>query len=71
MGDLLRCMTCGNEIPDGAPIWEVKVFLDPRPPRGVACSTRCADKKRSESKLRAIFWYNSPANPFNRRGKDD
>jgi hypothetical protein len=36
MGELLRCMTCGNE-----------------------------------SKLRAIFWYNSLANPFNRGEKDD
>jgi len=69
-------MTCGNEIPDGAPIWELRglfgpLRLDPFRPRGVACSKRCIDKKRSESKLRTMFWYNSSANPFNKEGKDD
>jgi hypothetical protein len=76
MEKLLRCMTCGNDIPDGAPIWELKspfdpLRLDPFRSRGAACSKRCIDKKRSESKLRTMFLYNSPANPFNKGGKDD
>jgi len=71
MGDRLRCMSCGTEIRDGEPTWEVKAYFDPNPPRGVACSSRCADKKRNESKLRAILWYNSLANPFNSKEKND
>jgi len=66
-----RCIACGQEIAPGAPTYAIETFLDPLPPRGVACSERCKESKENQSKLRAMLWYNSPANPFGSGGDHD
>ncbi len=60
----LRCIACKRDIAPDEPTYEIRTFLDPLPPSGVACSERCQHKKEEESKLRAMLWYQSPMNPF-------
>ncbi|MBU6255920.1 MAG: hypothetical protein EBU83_04880 [bacterium] len=65
-----HCVNCHREISPGEPTYEIKTFLDPFPPNGVACSPRCQQQQESESKARALLLYNSPLNPYT-GGKDD
>lgn len=66
----LRCITCHRDIAPGEAVYEIRTFLDPLPPGGVACSEQCRHKTEEESKLRALLWYQSPMNPFG-GGKDE
>lgn len=49
------CVVCGALIPPGADAYDIRTFLDPMPPQGLACSERCARKAESESKMRSYL----------------
>lgn len=66
----MRCANCHRDIAPDEPTYEIRTFLDPLPPGGVACSEACRKKCEEESKLRAMLWYESPMNPFGGR-KDE
>ncbi|MFM9128795.1 MAG: hypothetical protein ACKOPF_02925 [Candidatus Limnocylindrus sp.] len=59
----LRCINCQRDIAPGEPVYEIETFLDPLPPRGVACSEQCKQRTEGESKQRAMFWYQTMGNP--------
>jgi hypothetical protein len=59
-----RCVTCKREIAPGEPTYEIRTFLDPFPPTGVACSPSCQQKQEDESQVRALLLLNSPLNPY-------
>jgi predicted nucleic acid-binding Zn ribbon protein len=60
----LRCITCQRDIAPDEQVYEIRTFLDPLPPGGVACSEQCQQRKEGESKQRAMFWYQTMGNPF-------
>jgi hypothetical protein len=60
----LRCITCKRDITPGEPTYEIRTFLDPLPPGGVACSEKCQERKEDESKQRAMLFYQVMGNPF-------
>jgi hypothetical protein len=60
----LRCITCKRDIAPGEPTYEIRTFLDPLPPGGVACSEKCQERKEDESKQRAMLFYQVMGNPF-------
>ena len=53
--ELDRCVVCGAPIRPSQPAYDIRTFLDPVPPRGLACSQRCAQRAESESKMRAYL----------------
>jgi predicted amidophosphoribosyltransferase len=66
----VRCVECKREILPGEATFEIRTFLDPFPPDGVACSPKCQSEKENESRMRTLLLYNSPLNPYT-GGKDD
>jgi len=66
----LQCVACKRNIAPSEPVYKIDTFLDPFPPNGVACSTRCKKEKENESRVRALLLYNSPLNPYT-GGKDE
>jgi predicted nucleic acid-binding Zn ribbon protein len=50
-----QCVVCGGAIPPGAPAFDIRTFLDPMPPKGLACSKQCAQRAESESKMRTYL----------------
>lgn len=49
------CVVCGVFMPPEQTVYEVRHFLDPVPPRGYACSERCARQAEEASKLRTYL----------------
>ena len=60
----LRCITCKRDIAPGEPTYEIRTFLDPLPPGGVACSEKCQERKEDERKQWAMLFYQVMGNPF-------
>ena len=60
------CVVCGGAIPPGAPAYDIRTFLDPMPPKGLACSEHCAQRAESESKMRTYLAIDAIKKGFGR-----
>ena len=49
------CVVCGSPIESAQNSYDIRTFLDPIPPQGLACSERCAREAESQSKMRAYL----------------
>jgi hypothetical protein len=51
------CIICGVYLPIEQDVYDVRVFLDPMPARGVACSERCAEQAKRAGKIRSYLAF--------------
>lgn len=49
------CVVCGAAITSDQAAYDIRSFLDPMPPQGLACSERCARRAEKESKMRSYL----------------
>ena len=50
-----HCVVCGAYLPPEQTVYDVRVFLDPMPERGYACSARCAERAENDGKMRVYL----------------
>lgn len=49
------CLVCGTPLDPRQTVWEVRHFFDPIPPKGYACSERCARQAEKQSRMRSYL----------------
>jgi predicted nucleic acid-binding Zn ribbon protein len=50
-----HCLVCGVFMPPEQTVYEVRHFFDPVPPKGYACSERCARQAEEQSRMRSYL----------------